>query len=57
MQISWAVRLLLKTPFGANAVVKFRKFAIACATKRQEKGSVVKDLFYHLVRCSFIFLS
>lgn len=52
MQIPWAMRFLLKVPFGASAVTKFRSFAVTSAKKRLKKGAATKDLFYYLVCCS-----
>ncbi|KAI5119310.1 hypothetical protein M0805_004554 [Coniferiporia weirii] len=49
MHIPWATRILLKMPFATEAVVRFRNFTIQCAAQRKQKGSHVKDLFYHLI--------
>lgn len=47
--LPWATRILLKLPFVTEPIVKFRNFSIQCAERRRSKGSIVKDLFYHLV--------
>ncbi|KLO09304.1 high nitrogen upregulated cytochrome P450 monooxygenase 2 [Schizopora paradoxa] len=48
IHIPWATRLLLKFPSITGSVSKFRNFTVERARIRKEKGSAVKDLYYHL---------
>lgn len=49
----WFMPLFRLIPFGKSKIKQFREFSWARVRARKEKGSVTKDLFYHLVRCFF----
>lgn len=49
--IPWASKVLQYLPQVGRDIRRLRKFGIDCATSRMKAGSMVKDLWYHLV-CS-----
>lgn len=48
--VPWLSGILYQLPGAADSIGRLRRFAMAKAKHRKEKGAVVHDLFYHLVR-------
>ncbi|KAL5514477.1 hypothetical protein ACEPAG_2565 [Sanghuangporus baumii] len=47
--LPWITPLLFRLPFAKQNLLQLRKFGVQCASERKAKGSVTKDLFYHLI--------